>query len=448
MNIPERPPTDLNLLNPRENIEKMLSLSNNEDFLKIINDANNQYLFWDKFKYLKFPKDINPVLAWSYLKSFSRKIDFEPLALKDQNNNKFGFWLPEGIQRDLHLIDKFAWEKVFFNESLISPETKDKYLISSLMEEAIASSLLEGAATTRKQAKEMLRSGKKPKTYGEKMVFNNFMTIKKLAEFREEPLSLELLNEIHGLITAGTLKEPEMSGRIRKDDETRVVDNEGNILHVPPPARDLPERLKLMFDFANRKEQDPFIHPVIKAVILHFWLAYEHPYIDGNGRVARALFYWAMLKSDYWIFEFLSVSRIILKSPGQYARAFLYTEMDGRDMTYFIHYHIKAIRLAIEEFRLYLFKKQNEFKTLSAVLDKNHPELNFRQSTLMQNALRNPDKLFSIQTHQNITGVVYETARRDLLELQKINLMTKIKKGHKFYFVLNKEASNLLQDKP
>lgn len=52
---------------------------------------------------------------------------------------------------------------------------------------------------------------------------------------------------------------------------------------------------------------------------LHFMLGYEHPFVDGNGRVARAMFDWAMLRNGYWLFEFISVSRIIRQAPAKYA---------------------------------------------------------------------------------------------------------------------------------
>ena len=101
-------------------------------------------------------------------------------------------------------------------------------------------------------------------------------------------------------------------------------------------ASNCTERMGLMCDFANSKTPEGFVHPVLRSIILHFWLAYDHPFVDGNGRVARALFYWSMLRHGYWLFEFVSISQIILKAPVKYGRAFLYTETDDNDLTYFI----------------------------------------------------------------------------------------------------------------
>jgi Fic family protein len=62
-------------------------------------------------------------------------------------------------------------------------------------------------------------------------------------------------------------------------------------------------------------------------------LGYEHPFEDGNGRTARALFYWSMLNQGFWLTEFLTVSKILRKAPAKYARSFLYTEQDSNDLT-------------------------------------------------------------------------------------------------------------------
>ncbi len=129
------------------------------------------------------------------------------------------------------------------------------------------------------------------------------------------------------------------------------------ILHDPPKAHELPDRIELFCEFANSQKHDPrFIHPVVKGILLHFWLAYIHPFADGNGRTARALFYWYMLANDYWLFEYLPISYHLKKSRAQYEKAFLYAEQDGDDATYFIVYHLKAIERALRSLQDYLAK--------------------------------------------------------------------------------------------
>jgi len=139
------------------------------------------------------------------------------------------------------------------------------------------------------------------------------------------------------MMTRGTLPD-ELCGQLQKpgDERVHVASNvTGEILHEPPAAKELPARLERLCDFANKQiEGESFLHPVIRAILVHLWLAYDHPFVDGNGRTARALFYWAMLREGYWLFEFISISMLLKKASAQYGRSFLYTKTDDYDATY------------------------------------------------------------------------------------------------------------------
>lgn len=175
------------------------------------------------------------------------------------------------------------------------------------------------------------------------------------------------------------------------------------------------------------------MHPVIKGIILHFWLAYEHPFVDGNGRTSRAIFYWFLLKQKYWLVEILPISRIILKAPSKYMRAFLFSETDDGDLTYFVEYNVRALRLAIEELRLYMTRKQQEFKQARSQLRK-VPGLNHRQVELLQHALRHPDSVYTFRRHMNTHGIVYQTARTDLFGLARRGFFKETKEGRLYLF--------------
>ena len=234
-------------------------------------------------------------------------------------------------------------------------------MLRSLIEESITSSQLEGAHTTREVAKKMIQEGRDPRDRGERMILNNYRTMQHILDVKDGELTPKLVREIHRMVTDGTLSDPESAGRFRRPDQRITVsDTRGEDLHVPPPAEELPARMEQMCAFANGLTPDKFIHPVIRSMILHFWLAYDHPFVDGNGRTARALFYWSMLKYGYGLFEFLSISRILLKAPAQYGRAFLHTETDDNDLTYFLIYHADVIRKAISELHEYIARRTSE----------------------------------------------------------------------------------------
>jgi len=223
-------------------------------------------------------------------------------------------------------------------------------------------------------------------------------------------------------------------GRFRTADEkVHVIDMYNEVFHNPPPANQLENRMAAMCAFANGRTPGYFLHPVIRAIILHFWLAYDHPFVDGNGRTARALFYWLMLRHRYWLFEFVSISQIIVKAPAKYARAFLYTETDDNDLTYFIIYHLEVIRQAIKTLYEYIELKAKRLQAIENQL-RGIREFNHRQRALISHALRHSRYKYTFKSHQISHNVVYQTSRLDLLDLENRGLLISKKIGKTWYF--------------
>ncbi|MBU4348795.1 Fic family protein [bacterium] len=445
MKIPEKAPNWLTII--KDSISDLMSRKDYRQINEFIStiDQSGKYLYWDDFKQLQIPVEITPEVAWSYLK-FTRLSKTVNTKLTSKEPNFFNYWIPDGILRSLSEIDKYIGGQILVDDGtpFNQPEHK-RYLINSLMEEAIASSQLEGASTTRKAAKEMLRSARKPQNHAEKMIYNNYQTILKIKTYVDKPLDEQLILELHKSMTIDTLEKPEWSGRFRisTDDAIVVGDNEGT-LYEPPPPEKIPEMLKVLCDYANTDETVRFVHPVIKAINLHFYLAYIHPFNDGNGRTARALFYWYMLRKEYWMMEYLTISRIFIQAPAQYKRAFLYTELDDLDLTYFMSFNIKVITLAIKILKEYILRKQKEISNVSTHLKK-YPELNERQIVVLRIAIDNPDSQYTIEGHQVTNSVTYETARRDLAYLEEKGLLDKVKKGKKFYYVASRNLIKTLK---
>ena len=437
MPFEENPPT----LTTEKLDERFLSLWASPEVRRMVRAANDRYLHWDHFRRRPVPLGLSHETAWLYIvlaRTGNRKV----VPFSDKGGNPFSYWVPDSVFKALNSIDK--WSGGVLTKDTLGPLTpKEKDVISSLMEEAIASSQLEGAATTRKVAKEMLRSGRPPRDKNERMIVNNYLTMQHVREMRGAQLTPEGLCEIQGLVTEGTLEDPHEAGRLRTRDDI-VVQYRGETVHVPPKADSLPARIDALCAFANHDETEDWIHPVLKAIVIHFWLAYDHPFTDGNGRTARALMYWYLLSRGYLFFEYLAVSRYFLQSPGQYVRSYLYTETDQGDLTYFMTYNLKAIQLAFEDLRKYLERKQQEVSTSNRML-KDYRGLNVRQKTLLYHALHHPDASYTIQAHKIMHGVVYQTARNDLLDLARKGLLRKEKQGKEFVFLPSSRITDKLR---
>jgi Fic family protein len=352
--------------------------------------------------------------------------------LLDTKGGNFHYCLVDQILEKLPVIDSLANGVIGFGAQVVNSDQRDRYLISSLMEEAITSSQLEGAATTRKDAVNMLRSGRAPRDRSEQMIVNNYQAMQQIIRFKDDRITPEKLCELHRLVTENTLDNPDAAGRIQLPNEERIAvwdEQDGTVLHTPPPAQELPTRLQALCDFANTAQQEgKYLHPVVRAIILHFWLAYDHPFEDGNGRTARALFYWSMLRQGYWLFEYISISSLIKKAPATYGRAFLYTESDDNDLTYFIVHQIQIIERAIQALAYYIERKTKELNNVDRHL-KNIQILNHRQKALIGHALKNPQTVYSIESHQRSHNIAYATSRADLLAMLEQGLLDQFKVG-------------------
>jgi len=382
-------------------------LRQNEKFQQLINDINERYLYWDKVKYHKNRIITDPKILWAAVK-LSRTINAKKIQF---NDIQLVFNLTDTIQKALHEFDLNIGGN-FRTKNLIPEADKKRYFVSSVMEEAIASSQIEGAATTRKQAKEMLRKNLKPKNKSEQMILNNYITIKHIVEIKEIPINTERLLEIHRLISNQTLSDKRDEGKYRSENDIKVVDTvNGRIVHTPPDYKDIPLLMNEIFNFFNNNNEQ-FIHPIIKGCIIHFMIGYIHPFVDGNGRTARALFYWYLLKNGYWLTEYLSISRLIVKSKAQYAKAFQYTEIDDNDLTYFIHYKIKTMQMAFNDLIEYIQLKINEKKRI--INYQKIKGINPRQALIIKWFFEEPDLMLSVKEIETRLSISNQTARTDL----------------------------------
>ena len=440
MRVPSLPPDTLTII-------QKLAGSSRTDWLSWLMEqrigptVDGKYRHWQILRHLDPPTELSNEEWWLAIK-LARTSLYQQLPLLDKKGQPFVMASPPVMQEMLHWIDMEAGGAIWSDKAITEPHTRETYLFKSLVEESITSSQLEGASTTRKVAKEMIRSGREPQTKSERMIFNNYQAMQFIRQIKDEALTPEIVKELQRRLTENTLETPEEAGRFRRMDEPiHIIDpTHANILHVPPDADELEERMKTMCAFANADNATgSFVHPVVRSILLHFWLAYDHPFVDGNGRTARALFYWSMAKRGYWLSEYISISRIIQKAPAQYSRAFLYTETDDNDTTYFILNQLRVITRAIEELHQYLIRKTEMLSRTRQMLQRSSQlstEFNHRQLAVINHALSHPGYSYTIKSHQQSHSVTYQTARTDLLALANSGLLAHQKSGRQYVFVV------------
>jgi Fic family protein len=422
--------------------EKILaSIFGSKNWIEIFEFAKKtsepRYLYWDKVRYKEpSPEMISKEDLWFVIK-FLRESQRLKTVIEDKDGNIFSWLKLDYFEEFFHEVDMNTGGELFVERGGVDKANKQKLITRGIMEEAIASSQLEGAATSRQAAKKMLREGRKPINKSEQMIVNNYLSMRAIEdEYKDKEMSLDLILELHGLITQNTLDSKSEKPRLRKKGElVYVSDNaSGVVYHEGPDTDFVKKELIKLVQFANDDlKTEAFIHPLIKAIMIHFWMGYLHPFTDGNGRLARLLFYWYLIKKKYWAFVYLPISKVIKKSPIQYGMAYVYSEQDNNDLTYFIDYNIRKIKIALKEFTDYLDRQSGKNSQMKKRSESKY-NLNMRQIQLLQYLHGDLDGRTMLKAHMNVNQITKMTASKDLKDLAKKGFLTFKKQGRNVYY--------------
>lgn len=401
--------------------------------------SDDDYPHWDALRHKPASGGYSAEQRWLALKlkRAGSRLSF-PL-LRAKNGDALSVTRHARLDAGVARMDRMLAGRLQLPEAARSEATRDQFIASSLMEEAIHSSLFEGAVSTREAAKDMLRSQRAPINRDERMILNNFRAMDRLREMAKAPLTLEGVLELHHIMTDGTLDRPDQAGRIQQSGDARVQvldERIHRVVHDPPPAEQLPERMARLVEFANEEDvvAGQYVHPVLRSVLLHFQLAYDHPFYDGNGRTARALFYWSMLRRGYWLAEYFSISRLLHQNRKPYELAYLQVESDAQDGTYFVLQQLDVLERAVDELFAYVERKSLAQSGLRRRLQGRN-DINHRQLALLDHALRRPGAQYTHESHANSHRVSLITARSDLLALVEQGWLQRVRAGKRMLYL-------------
>lgn len=390
---------------------------------------DTDYLHWDQLRYRQPPEGLTSEEWWVALK-LHRSPQARTVPLRNTNGAHFRIILTDRILRAADEVARRAGGAALGHEGAVTSTDSSKFVIRSLTEEAIRSSQLEGAATSRRDALQMLDSKRAPSTKSERMILNNYAAMMTVKDSLTDTVTPEHVRELHRTLVDGTLDDPAEAGRLETPDHTRVGVWDGEEqLHAPPPAAELPDRLMELCRFFNDENaSDAYLPPVVRAIIVHFMYGFDHYFVDGNGRLARVMFYWSMLRSGYWLSEYVSISKILRGAPSRYSRSYLYTEDDDGDLTYFVHYQLDVLLRALDELDAHLEAKAREDEQLRRALQD--PELNDRQARALESLASDEFSSITAVEYASRFRVSDQTARNDLRTLATRGLVTRARDGH------------------
>lgn len=362
----------------------------------------------------------------------ARKVGSIPLFMPSIDK-KFWFYPSDSLIRKIDEIEHLGVE--LYNRINQQASFRQDFFLDSTIEEAITSAIYEGAHSTRAQAQQLIASGGKPGNKGEWMLVNNFRAMKWVQDHRNEPITRGLILDLHGIVTKNTMEgdDANFSGKFRIDGVS-VGPHEGVRREIIETAVD--EALALTTKNAR------YIHPLIRGILLHYFIAYIHPFFDGNGRTARALFYFKAMRNKLDYVQLLSVSAYLKEHGTQYEKSFEKVVANGLDVTYFVDFCLDSIHSALRAVE----KKVNYLLRIGSL--KATLGLSPNQVGLIQRMALHKFRVISSEEYAEQIGMSREIARQELKALNDLGLVQESKLGKKNVYKIARDKLEILVGTP
>ncbi len=233
--------------------------------------------------------------------------------------------------------------------------------------------------------------------------------------------SVETLKTLHNL-TMNKLIEEKHVGQFRDQQVIVRSASNGNVVFRPPVSVEVPYLVDEFFAWLNAPETQQ-VHPIFRAAITHYQLVYIHPFIEGNGRTARAMAMLALYMSEYDFKKFFSLEQYFDADVDQYYQALLSVQQNqNNDLTYWLEYFCYGLAIEIEKIKQQVMKLSKDLKLKQQLGEQ--VALSERQIILLE-LLQNQGEITSQDAQAALPNVSVDTILRDLKDLITKKVVTK-----------------------
>ena len=310
---------------------------------------------------------------------------------------------------------------------LLTPQQSARLYGAKAMEEEIVSTFrIEQVDTSRESVRRIL-SGQVPKNDEEHCIYGMKLGLEFIADV-SHTITEENLFRLYQMTIGDFLPEEDrlLPGNLYRHDSVYIVGNK--VEHTGLPWQKLPAYMAELVAFAAEAAQND----LVKAAILHFALAYLHPYFDGNGRMARLLHLWYLVQQGYTSALFVPMSRFIEESRSRYYKAYTLVEQNQQlsgvlDVTPFLTYFAESVYSRLGE-------GQPQPRTLQAFDEAlRQGKVTEKERALWQFVLTAyGDEEFSTKRLEKDFGdAAYATIRSFVLKFERLGLLTSVRYGNR-----------------
>lgn len=400
---------------------------------ELLRRSRRECLLHEQFLTMPQPSGWSPDETWRLLKAIRREYSVET-PIRSPQGYRLYYFLHQDLLNRLLDFERYCRPESELHEQLADRQGQP-FLVKIDIQEAIATSRVDGVSLPYRQAESLIRLDRKPRDGGERVIMNTYRAMSDIGAYVNERFSPELLREFYGRITDGVDPATIARGPILSPLEPK----EYAALSALHPDRHIAD----ICAYANHELGDPDEHPAVRAFVVRGEMRRWLPLPDWNGNVASLVYRLYCLKHQYPVLAYLPFSRVLIDwregriRPPHVMTCELprqYVDQNGDED------HTPSVTLVLqlahhELLELLNFtrvRKQRDERMLAAL--QNDPSLNHRQRSILSRAIRHPDTDFNIRYHRINHNIAYATARADLLNLVEKGYLVQQQRKKAFVF--------------
>ncbi len=318
-------------------------------------------------------------------------------------------------------------------KKLLHSNQSDSYGIKAMEEEIISTLSIESINTSRESVRRILKGGA-PNHGNEEKAFGIKRGIDYIAD-KKNQINEYNLYQLY-MITVGNYldeKDKLQEDNYYRHDAVYVVGDD--ITHSGLNHTLLAEYMKDFISFINKEET---LDEVLKSIIIHYYLAYLHPYFDGNGRMARLVQLWYLVQKGYPQALYISFSRYINESKSIYYKVFEQIAENKKisdllDMTPFIQYFVDHVlsKLSNKTLVVDILNKYESILASGGVTPKEKELFDFVISNYGES------EFSTKQLEKDFGNVAYATVRTFVLKFETYELLSSQQYGVRVKYRIN-----------
>lgn len=330
-----------------------------------------------------------------------------------------------------NLVEIASAREAVLNSYLV-PKWEISLRRDALIRAAHASTAIEGNPLTLEEVSRLAQGRKVMATRkAEQEVLNYLKVLENIEKYQEQgKITGKIILKLHKDVTKETLENPGHEGRYRKLQVYVGNRITGKVIFMPPPPEEVPELMGEFIEWINSNDSYN-LDPVIVAGLSHYEFVRIHPFVDGNGRTARALATLILNQREFDIKRFFALDDYYDSDRAAYYKALKSVDQKTLDLTQLLEYFTDGVLLSISKVKEKVLQLSIEKHKKAA---RGQVALTENQTKIIEQIISN-GRITSGEI-QKMLKISRQAAHKELIKLIELELIEQKGAGKAIYYVI------------